>query len=81
MNGRAQRPGEGLEAKIRLEAKKRAVVIREIDEVLPLLASRNLNLAEESARKTLADIREGNNPDLEEKLREKAEELGIDLDN
>ena len=64
-----------------LEAKKREAVIREIDEALPTLASQDLELTKISAQKTLEDIRQGNNPDIEEKLRNKAQELGIDLDS
>lgn len=63
----------------RLEAKKREVLIDAIDRVLPTIARANKDSAHEFAKKTLEDIQQGNNPDLEPQFRQKIQELGIEI--
>ncbi len=46
-----------------------------------MLASEDMEKAREFAIKTLDDIKQGSNPDLEEELRKKAKELNIDFDS
>lgn len=64
----------------RLEAKKREVLIDAINRVLPMLAQANKDSAREFAKKTLEDIQQGNNPDLEPQFRQKIQEIEIEIE-
>jgi len=65
--------------KQRLERHKREALIEAIDVTLSGLARQAKDLATDFANKTLEEIQQGNNPDLEPALRQKAAELGIEL--
>jgi|GEM_PF-1746212 len=62
-----------------LEQNKRLALLNGM-QALSSFAKVNINVATNFALDLLQDIREGNNPDLEPALRDKAEELDIDLD-
>lgn len=63
----------------RLEELKRSGLIDAIEDILPLFASQDTEIATTFARSTLEEIQMGNNPDLEGRFRRKIIELGIDL--
>jgi hypothetical protein len=64
---------------ISLENRKRAALQEAIQETLPDLAKADKEVARQFAIKTLEDIRQGNNPDLEPEFRKEIQELGISL--
>ncbi|MBN1258452.1 hypothetical protein JXA05_01710, partial [Candidatus Peregrinibacteria bacterium] len=47
---------------------------------IPRMAEADMSAARQLAKTTPEDIRQGHNPDLEQKFRTKMEELGIPLD-
>ncbi|MFA7686115.1 MAG: hypothetical protein WCX95_04945 [Candidatus Gracilibacteria bacterium] len=68
------------QAKTRLEERTRAVLLDVIDDSIPAMARQDVQRAKRLAERTLVDIQEGRNRDLETYFRNKIQALGIDLD-
>lgn len=64
----------------KVEARKQDILDIAINDHLPHFAASDTRIAVRFALSTLDDIRQGHNPHYEPLLREKAKELGIDLD-